>query len=233
MPKSTPIVTVAVALLLLGSACTDGRADSVETPAAKAEQAGAATATDKRKTAKQQTEGADDRTDKRADNGANKKADKKADKRSSETKANRGSEDRRPPSKTPESDAPESDEPSDDGSNTPVGTLTVQGAPFDTLSFPTVQCASDGADLYLQSRSKDPAVMLTVLFSDGKAAHASLQTDPASGESTIWSDEDAAAMAESIKRDDDTITLSDVVLTPFDDGADITVSGSVTCTEKL
>lgn len=240
MPKSILLPTaVAAALLLLGSACGSD-SDDADQPAAKGpSRSAAADKADRDDSGKAGDKDAGDAADKskqtaKRDAAAKDKASR--DKEAAESKPDTESESATGTDAAPEdaegsSDAGEGG--ADEQSGGPTGTLTVAGGPFSSLSFPKVQCSGDSSDLYLQSRSEDPAVVLTVLFSGGSAAHASLQTAPESGEGTIWSDDDAEAMSASVQRADDTVTLTNAVLKPFGDDSQLTVTGSLTCNEEL
>lgn len=235
MPKSTLLPTaVAAALLLLGSACASDSDDAGRAAAKETDRPSSSAEPERDDAAKDgETDGADDKGEQ-----ANKRAAAAKERASRDKKADEAREaEAAQPDESSEEDSADDragDASEDPASKSgPTGTLTVAGGPFSSLSFPTVQCSGDSADLYLQSRSEDPAVVLTVLFSGGSAAHASLQTDPESGEGTIWSDDDAESMSASVQREDDTITLTDAVLKPFGDDSELTVSGSLTCNKDL
>lgn len=243
MPKSILFPTAVVAaLLLLGSGCA-ADSDSAGKTAGNGESSSAASATPGRDDADAGKAGKKDDAGKAADAGKQAaKRDAAKDKASRDKDADESAEtdDETPaPDAAPEdapageggSDSPDAEEPEINRGST--GTLTVAGGPFRSLSFPTVQCSADGSDLYLQSRSDNPAAVLTVLFSGGAAAHASLQTAPVSGEGTTWSDDDAETVSTSVRREDDTVTLTKAVLKPLGDDSELTVTGSLTCNEKL
>lgn len=227
---------MAVSLLLLGSACGADPADTDETAAATETNRSSSTPSAhpndkaaKEKDKDKSTESAKPRKESKAADRAERTAPSSDASEEPDGSASDGRDsDDADASGTGEGGA---ESPTPEG--TPPGALTVTGGPFESLSFPNVQCAQEESDLYLQSRSNKPAVVVTVLFNGGGAAHASLQTDSESGPGTTWSDEETGSLSASVRRDEDTVTFTDAVLTAFDGDGALTVSGTLTCTGEL